>query len=49
MTDTVSKPSVGRELFALAQYAQERGWSAEDLLRAEIRKNERAFRRKEQN
>lgn len=45
---THSKTSVGRELFALAKYAQERGWSAEDLLRQEIRKNERAFRRKEQ-
>jgi MazG family protein len=44
-----SKTSVGRELFTLAQYAQERGWSAEDLLRTEIWKHERAFRRKEQN
>jgi XTP/dITP diphosphohydrolase len=43
------KTSVGRELFALAKYAQERGWSAEDLLRAEIRKHERALRRKERN
>ncbi|HEX4646258.1 MAG TPA: MazG family protein [Verrucomicrobiae bacterium] len=42
-----SKMAVGRELFALAKYAQERGWSAEELLRAEIRKNERALRRKE--
>jgi MazG family protein len=44
-----NKTAVGRELFALAKYAQERGWSAEALLRVEIRKNERAFRRKEQN
>src|SRR5258708_4844691 len=44
-----SKTAVGRELFALAKYAQERGWSAEGLLRAEIRNSERAFRRKEQN
>ncbi len=41
------KSAIGRELFLLAQYAQQRGWSAEDLLRAEIRKCERALRRKE--
>jgi XTP/dITP diphosphohydrolase len=43
-----SKAAVARELFELAQYAQQRGWSAEDLLRAEIRKRERALRRREQ-
>lgn len=36
------------QLFALAQYAQERGWSAEDLLRRETRRRERALRRREQ-
>lgn len=41
------KNAIGRELFALAQYAQQRGWSAEDLLRAETQKQERALRRKE--
>jgi XTP/dITP diphosphohydrolase len=44
-----SGAAVGRELFALAQYAQERGWSAEDLLRTEIRKNERVLRRREKH
>ena len=44
-----SKTAVGRELFALAKYAQECGWSAEDLLRAEIRKHERTLRYKERN
>jgi XTP/dITP diphosphohydrolase len=42
-----SKAAVARELFELAGYAQERGWSAEGLLREEIRRNDRAFRRKE--
>jgi XTP/dITP diphosphohydrolase len=42
-----SRASVARELFALAQYAQQRGWSAEDLLRTEIQKNERVLRRRE--
>jgi uncharacterized protein YabN with tetrapyrrole methylase and pyrophosphatase domain len=42
-----SRAAVARELFALAQYAQSRGWSAEDLLRAEIQKNERKFRKGE--
>jgi XTP/dITP diphosphohydrolase len=35
---------LAERLFALAQYAQERGWSAEDLLRSEIRRRERALR-----
>lgn len=34
-------------LFGLAQYAQNQGWSAEDLLRAETRKQERAWRHQE--
>ena len=44
---TRSRASVGRALFELAKEAQGRGWSAEDLLRAEIRRNERALRKKE--
>ncbi|HXP60622.1 MAG TPA: MazG family protein [Dongiaceae bacterium] len=39
-----SRAEVGRELFDLVAYAQSRGWSAEDLLRAESRKQERAWR-----
>jgi MazG family protein len=41
------KGAVGRELFELASYAQRRGWSAEGLLRAEIKKRERKLRRRE--
>lgn len=44
---TRSKTAVARELFELARYAQERGWSAEDLLRGEIQKHERAWRKQE--
>jgi uncharacterized protein YabN with tetrapyrrole methylase and pyrophosphatase domain len=43
----MTRSAVGRELFALAHLAQSRGWSAEDLLRAETRKQERALRRQE--
>lgn len=39
-----SKSQVGKWLFDLAHYAQSKGWSAEELLRAEIRKRERGFR-----
>jgi uncharacterized protein YabN with tetrapyrrole methylase and pyrophosphatase domain len=42
-----SKVVVGRELFALAAYAQSKGWSAEELLRAEAKEQERALRRRE--
>ena len=38
---------LAKELFALAQYAQQKGWNAEDLLRAETDRRERALRRKE--
>jgi MazG family protein len=42
-----TRAALGRELFDLAAYAQSRGWSAEDALRAETRKRERAWRRME--
>jgi MazG family protein len=42
-----NRAGVGRELFALAKYAQQRGWSAEELLRTEIKKTERAMRKRE--
>jgi MazG family protein len=45
-----SKPGrakIARELFRLAKLAQERGWSAEDLLRSEIEKRERVLRKQE--
>src|SRR5438445_337958 len=43
----LGRAGLARELFGLAQYAQSRGWSAEALLRAEIKKEERALRKRE--
>ena len=42
-----AKASVARQLFDLAQLAQENGWSAEELLRREILKRERQLRKAE--
>jgi XTP/dITP diphosphohydrolase len=42
-----TKKDLAQRLFALAQFAEERGWSAEDLLRGEIKRCERALRAKE--
>lgn len=42
-----AKSELGKQLFELAQYAQGKGWSAEELLRAEMKKRERDFRRAE--
>jgi len=42
-----TRQALGEKLFALAQFAQEQGWSAEDLLRGETRRRERALRRLE--
>jgi tetrapyrrole methylase family protein/MazG family protein len=43
----LSKTKLAEQLFDLASFAQSRGWSAEELLSAEIKKRERAFRRRE--
>lgn len=43
----IKRRLLGKKLFELAQYAQTQGWSAEELLRAETRKQERALRRQE--
>lgn len=43
----LTRDSLGRELFELAAAAHARGWSAEDLLRSELRKRERAWRKLE--
>ena len=43
-----SKSAVAKELFDLAAYAQERGWTAEELLMGETKKCERALRKREQ-
>ena len=42
-----SKKLLASQLFDLAAYAHSKGWSAEELLRAEARRRERALRRTE--
>jgi uncharacterized protein YabN with tetrapyrrole methylase and pyrophosphatase domain len=42
-----TKGAIAQNLFALAQFAQDKGWSAEQLLGDEIRKRERELRRRE--
>jgi XTP/dITP diphosphohydrolase len=42
-----TKKDLAERLFALAQFAQEAGWSAEELLRGETKRRERALRIKE--
>jgi len=42
-----SRARLGKKLFELAAFAQRNGWSAEELLGAEIKGRERQFRRRE--
>ena len=42
-----TKSALAKELFELAAHAQQKGWSAEALLRAEAQNQERALRRRE--
>ncbi len=42
-----TRAALATELFALTEFAQQKGWSAEELLRQEIKKRERALRREE--
>lgn len=42
-----TKQSLGEQLFELAARAQARGWSAEELLRGEVKRRERALRKAE--
>ena len=42
-----TEAELAERLFALAQFAQEQGWSAEDLLRGEIKRRERVLRANE--
>lgn len=42
-----TKKELAEELFALAQFAHEQGWSAEELLLGQTKKQERALRRRE--
>jgi len=44
-----SKAKLAGKLFELAESAQARGWSAEELLTAEIKKRERALRKQEKH
>jgi uncharacterized protein YabN with tetrapyrrole methylase and pyrophosphatase domain len=44
-----TKTALAGELFELVRAAQSKGWSAEELLRAEIKKQERALRRLEKS
>ena len=46
-TKRLTKPALAKQLFALAELAQSRGWSAEELLCAEIKNRELDFRRRE--
>ena len=43
----LSREQVAQQLFALAAAAQGQGWSAEELLRAEIKERERVWRKRE--
>jgi MazG family protein len=43
----ISKTALSKELFDLAELAQARGWSAEELLSGEIKRRERRFRQQE--
>lgn len=43
----LTKTALAKELFELASFAQEHGWSAEELLSAEIKKRENGFRKLE--
>ena len=43
----LTKTEFGRRLFGLVAHAHSKGWSAEDLLRAETARHEKAWRKKE--
>jgi uncharacterized protein YabN with tetrapyrrole methylase and pyrophosphatase domain len=43
-----SKAGIAKQLFELAEYAQQRGWSAEELLVAETKRRESQWRKQEQ-
>jgi uncharacterized protein YabN with tetrapyrrole methylase and pyrophosphatase domain len=43
----LTKTALARELFDLAKFAEARGWSAEELLGDEIKRQERQLRRRE--
>ncbi len=45
----LTRKDLASMLFSLARFAQEQGWSAEDLLKGEVQKQEREFRRREKS
>ena len=45
--DRLTKQGLAEKLFTLVQFAQEQGWSAEDLLKGQVQKQEARFRRLE--
>jgi MazG family protein len=49
LREKISQAYLGKKLFALAEFAQSRGWSAEELLLAEIKRRERVLRRREKH
>ncbi|MDW7980170.1 MAG: hypothetical protein RMH97_06350, partial [Verrucomicrobiales bacterium] len=42
-----TKSEIAQRLFRLAELAQSRGWSAEELLRAEVARRQKALRKLE--
>jgi MazG family protein len=45
----LTRAGLAKQLFALAECAQSKGWSAEELLRGEIKKRDCAFRKSEKH
>ncbi len=43
----LTKSQLAKKLFELAEFAQRKGWNAEDLLRAETNRREKVLRKKE--
>ena len=44
---SLTRARLAKQLFELAAFAQAKGWSAEDILRAEIQSHERTLRKRE--
>jgi hypothetical protein len=44
---TRTKTELGKELFTLTEQAQRHGWSAEEVLRSELRRREQMLRQAE--
>ena len=44
----LTRTALAKEFFALTEYAQSKGWCAEELLRGETKRRERALRKREE-